>query len=71
MSTATESHTRVVEVLRDIEKLAFQLRSQIAASPPAEVDRFDAALARLRAAKPRIEDLAGSGGPVDLLGERA
>jgi hypothetical protein len=32
MSTATESHTRVIEVLRDIEKLAFQLRSQIAAA---------------------------------------
>jgi hypothetical protein len=60
---------RVRGLLADIESLAYGLRFGLANTTEAvEVDRFDAALARLRAAKPRIEDLMGSGDPLDRLG---
>lgn len=66
-STVAETRETVAQTLREIEQLAFNLRRTVAEAEVVETDRFDAALARLRAAKPRVEDLMGSGDPVDRL----
>jgi hypothetical protein len=53
---------RVLNVLREIEVLAEKLRVQLAKDGPGEfAARCDDALARLRAAAPRVEALTGSG----------
>jgi hypothetical protein len=62
-----ETREAVAQTLRDIEQLAFKLRRPVAEAEVIETDRFDAALARLRAAKPRVEDLMGAGDPLDHL----